>query len=547
MRRRRRTTDLLPVGSLAVAAVLAAVVLPSALRPPPEQQSTSAAFSPDAPPEDAPDAIIQSLRQAASRTAGATGSDDVAPTTTIPIVEKPSRGQCFGDPPRQVESLYAAPCRAAFTGDNGGSTHKNVSGEEIRIGMWHGLVSIDEGPISDTPPPGESSAHRTLRVLQSYFNQHYELYGRRLQIVYLNPDAEDEPGHRATAIRADEEWGVFASIYLATPYCDEMARRTLITFCDNLATSFYGPRDPYVWSLMPDLGRTDRLGAEYVCKKLVGRPAAFAGDAAYQQIERRIGVMVEADPVVSGDHTSRDIVRELTGQCGFDPVITTIDFDVSSEAGTAALATAIAKLRQENVTTVYLSARGGAWVIALGLADSAGYFPEWFQPGQYAIDWNSFAQLFPPTQSAHLFGLGVHEIARRLDDTDCYRAYRSVDPTAAPDRQTCLLFFHDLMALANGLQEAGPDLNPTTFRDGLRSMGARLYPNEPWAMGGGFAANDWTYIDTAAEIWWDPNAVDPEQGRPGAWRWTANGRRYLPGEIPAGEPLVFKEGITAPP
>lgn len=544
-RGRRRTVDLLPMLSLALSAVVAAVVLPSALRPPPEQQSASSAFSPDAPPEEEADAIVQSLRQAASRTAGASGAEPT-PVTTVPKVEKPSRGQCFGDPPRQVESLYAAPCRAAFTGDNGGATHKNVSGDEVRVAMWHGLISASEGTIPDAPPPGEGAAMRTLRILQAYFNKNYELYGRRLQIVWMDPADDEEATHRATAVRADEEWGVFASIYLSSPYCDEMARRTLISFCDNFASSFYPPRDPYVWSLMPDLGKTDRLGAEYVCKKLIGRKAAFAGDPAYQQMERRVGVLAESDPVVSGDHTSADIARALREQCGYEAV-TTIDFNVRNEQGVQQLTTGIAKLRQENVTTVFGSARGGSWAVFMALADSAGYSPEWFQPGQYAVDWNSFTQILPPSQSAHLFGLGVHEIARPLDETDCYRAYRSIDPSSSPDRQTCLLFFHDLMSVANGLQEAGPKLTPESFRDGLYSMGTRLYPNEEWAMGGGFSRGDWTYIDSAAEIWWDPNAVDPEQGRPGAYRWTNNGRRYLPGEIPEGEPLVFTDpGITRP-
>jgi hypothetical protein len=182
----------------------------------------------------------------------------------------------------------------------------------------------------------------------------------------------------------------------------------------------------------------------------------------------------------------------------------------------------------------------------MATADAQRYFPEWFQAGQYALDWNSFAQLLPVTESAHLFGLGVHPMARPLADTDCYRAYRTIDPTGTPDRSTCLTFFDDLMSIANGIQEAGPDLTPEHFRDGLWSIGQRLFGGEPSAMGGGYGPGDWTYIDSAAEIWFDTTATDPEQGRPGAWRWVRDGQRYLSGEIPEEAPQVFRDGITQP-
>ena len=548
MKRRRRIGDLLPFGSLALAAVLAAVVLPSALRPPPEAQPASSAFSPDAPPEEQQDAIVQSLRQAASRTAGATG-DDGPPTTTttIPVVEKPSRGQCFGDPPRQVEVLYSAPCRAAFVGDNGGATWRNVTAEEIRVAMWHPLVVLSEGEISATPPPGESAERRTLRVLQQYLNENYEFYGRRLQIVYLESPEDTEPAHRATAIRADEEWGVFASIYLYPGYCDEMARRQLVAFCNNLASSFFEQRQPYLWALLPDFGVTDSLSAEYLCKNIVGRKASFAGDTAYQQMERRIGVLVNSDQNLTAGHTAAEVEALINAECGFDAVVTTIDYDVASDSGLASVATAMARFRQDQITTVYLSGTGTDWSVILGLADSNAYLPEWFSPGQWAMDWNSFAQYVPQEQASHMFGIGIHEIAMPPDDTACARAYRTIDPNAAPDLNTCLMFFHDMIALANGLQEAGPNLTPESIRNGLFAMGRREFPDQTWAMGGGFGPGDLTWVDTAGEQWWDPNAVDPESGRLGAWRWTHNGRRYAKGEWPTdGGAQLFKEGITQP-
>ena len=60
----------MPLVWLGAAAIFVVTVLPSVLRPPPDTANTSAEFSPDAPPEDDPDAIIQSLRQAGSQHRG---------------------------------------------------------------------------------------------------------------------------------------------------------------------------------------------------------------------------------------------------------------------------------------------------------------------------------------------------------------------------------------------------------------------------------------------------------------------------------------------
>jgi hypothetical protein len=524
--------------------VLAAVVaLPSVLRPPPDQQQSSSALNPDAPPEESPEVLLQSLRQAASRTAGATGADDVT-VTTLPPVQKPSRGTCFGDPPRQVESIYAAPCRAAFVGDNGGATYRNVTGDEVRVGFWHGLVNTPEGPVSETPPPDENAAARTMRVLQAYINHHFELYGRRFQLVSLSPTDTSAAGHKAMAVRADQELHVFASIYLAPPYCEEMARRGLPTICDNVSRSFYERNQPYVWSWLPDLTTTDRLTAELVCKQLKDRPAAYAGDAALQATTRKIGVAVQSDPAVNGERSASELASALRDQCGIEAEA--IDFNAADDAGTGRLATAMSIFRSKGVTSVIVSAQGGLVLALMSTATANQYFPEWIVPGQYALDWNSFARLFPPEQSAHAFGVGPDEIARALNDTECFRAYRSEDPNGSPDRQTCLLFWQQLLTVANGIQEAGPTLTAESFRDGLYSIGERLYPGNAYASGGGFGPGDWTYLDSVGLFWWDNAATDPEQNGPGAYHWLHDGRRYVAGEIPAEEPQFFTDGITQP-
>jgi hypothetical protein len=184
--------------------VLAVVVLPSVLRPPPEQQQSSAALNPNAPPDEKAETILQSLHQAASRTAGATGRNGAAvPQPTTTTILKPTHGRCFGNPPRQTESAYSPPCRAAFTGDNGGSTAKNVTGDEITVSFWHVLgMPSHRGKIEDSPPPDEDGPYRTARVLQRYFNERYELYGRHLRLIATQEDPTTADAEHASAIHS---------------------------------------------------------------------------------------------------------------------------------------------------------------------------------------------------------------------------------------------------------------------------------------------------------------------------------------------------------
>ena len=69
-----------------------------------------------------------------------------------------------------------------------------------------------------------------------------------------------------------------------------------------------------------------------------------------------------------------------------------------------------------------------------------------------------------------------------------------------------------------------------------------------WSIGGGFKSPDpWSFNKYVGLVWWDPDAIDPEQGNKGANRFLNGGRRYTDGEIPI-EPLPwFESGITVGP
>ena len=545
MSRRRRSGGVLPLLYLAAAVALAAAVLPSALRPPPDQASASSALSPDAPPDDDPETIIQSLQQAGSRTAGATGEPPSTTTTTAaPAQSAPSRGQCYGDPPRTGESLYAAPCTPAWQPPpegNGGSTWKNVAPDEVRLGVSHTVGNGAEGVIPEEPSPNESAATRTLRVLQAYFNANYETYGRKIRIVQLPASNASPVDSKAHAVKADEEYRIFGAYYLYSGFCTEMARRTLLTMCNPMPEEYHAQHSPYVWAWMMDYSKVDRMAAEYICKRLNGRNADFAGGVE-QGRPRKFGLLYEASEARNAGRTHDYLQRLLRERCGVDAMGFTVDA-VDAQSASGRYASAVAQMRAAGVTSIVPQIEVGSAIEAMGAADGSGYAPEWLLFFPYGLDINIIGNLLPPSQMAHAFGMSAWELPARNNQTDCYRAYKSIDPSGTPSDGTCFNFFGPLQQMVNGIQQAGPNLTPETFRDGLYRQGHRFYP-QPWAIGGGYGPGDHTYMDNMAEIWWSGDAAKPEDGTPGAYMWVDGGRRYREGEIPETETQVFSNGTS---
>ncbi len=99
--------------------------------------------------------------------------------------------------------------------------------------------------------------------------------------------------------------------------------------------------------------------------------------------------------------------------------------------------------------------------------------------------------------------------------------------------------------MLDGIQEAGPELTPETFQEGLFKMGHR-FPAEPWAIGGGFGPDDYSYMDNVGEVWFNLNAVNPENSAPGAYVWSYEAKRFKRGELPADDGQLFQHGVTTP-
>jgi hypothetical protein len=539
--------------------VIAAMVLPSALRPPQDQPQSSSAFSPDAPP-DKEQSVFSSFNQASSGTPG--GLEEITPTsTTVPPATGPATtlppkklaSACpygFGNPPRQVESVYSPPCAPAFTGSNGGSTSKGVTATEIRHCFLMELTGsrAQSGEIlGGAAQPGENAVNRTYRVLLNYFNSRLQLYGRQLRFFYSAGDSSKSgpEKERSRAAEADESQNCFSAIQETNPASiDELTRRKIVTFTlAQVPESYFAPRDPYLWSFTPAGSQAVRMGAEYACKKLVGKPPKFTDDPTFDQTKpRKFGFIIYNLPEYDNPGPT---VEKLMKDCGAD-VGPTVTYDLTgSGSGSQGLSSAVTQMKVAGVTTIFYL---GDLISAGIFTQSAGnnYYPEWFLPGFGGVDSGHIARNYHSDQWKHAFGFSFYEITQPDEETECYKAYHEIDPSSEPDSGMCIYLWGNMVQLFGAMQEAGANLTPQTLKAAFLKQ-PPLKPSIPYHMAGGYGPNDHTFPDYATEMWWDPAGVGSD-GELRTYRFTNNGRRYTYGQWDTDDSKLFKEGVTlAPP
>ncbi|MGH9112898.1 MAG: hypothetical protein ACRDZN_11475, partial [Acidimicrobiales bacterium] len=90
-----------------------------------------------------------------------------------------------------------------------------------------------------------------------------------------------------------------------------------------------------------------------------------------------------------------------------------------------------------------------------------------------------------------------------------------------------------VLTVALGVQMAGPDLTPETFEAGLFAYPGGDGPAGAWK----FGPEHYTPVTDIREIWWDPDATSPFNGKQGTY--VDNGQRYSQENVPQGEPEVF--------
>ena len=356
-RRASRSDRTVPFIYGAIALLLGVILLPTILRPPQDQPQTSSAFSPDAPPDKNQSSIFSSFRVAGSgtaagvtQTAGEPGAAVTTTTTTPPKLVASACPYGFGNPPRQIESIYAPPCAPAFKGDNGGSTADGISSEAINVCFLMeltGTVSNDgEDAARITRPTTAPTCART-RCCATTSTRATSSSGRQLHFFYPTSDSSQsgDAQARARADKAADTDHCFAAVQETNPAAsDELAKRQILHFTvAQTPEKWFAEHDPYLWSFTPSGSQDVRLGAEYACKKLAHKPPSFTDDPTLTGAkERHFGAIVYNLPAYDNPGPQ---IKALMAECGVnvDPIVT---YDLTGgQASTAGLASAITAMQ----------------------------------------------------------------------------------------------------------------------------------------------------------------------------------------------------------
>jgi hypothetical protein len=456
---------------------------------------------------------------------------------------------CAG--PYQFDVLlgHGPPCQPVFAGDNGGATHLGVTADSVKVVYFSPMQNEQANQILGVKGLAVTSDQQdaAIAAYQDFINAHYELYGRKLVIKHVTTNCPASPPDydkcTAAAQKVVDEEHPFAVIWPTPTYADVFstwANAGVISIGGfGFDRSYYTDFRPFRYDLQMDGTQSADFIAEYYCKKLVGKPPDHAGAVIHPSIgSRNTPGLVRRLAVVSPEIrantlTSQRLIDEVKA-CGGDVVDRPFTYSSDITTATTQTESTIASLIQNRVTTIVCMCDVVAPIFFTKGLTSQQYFPEHVLPGMGLLDYDIAAQLYDQQQWTHAFGPSQLGIPTGLDDSDPGRVWRAQGNSGHPcGNNGCQLEWGYLQLAAEGIQQAGPTLNPLTFEQGL------LYNTAPVGGAGHvplyrWGPDDYTGVDDIKEVYWNPTATSAVDGSTGAYIAVGGDTRYQRGQLSAG-------------
>ncbi len=483
----------------------------------------------------ADDAAPAAGQQAAQSTGGAPAA---APHAT-------AAHDCPGGDVQTKLIKYSPPC-LTYDGNNGGSTWRGVTGSTItatcRLPTGGGSYSFEQllqvaaaqgVKITDT----YEDQVRTAMTLVAWFNKNFQFYGRKLVLKIVNGRGNplDEllgGGQEAAAADAldvaNNHKAFMEMCALTEPYADALARQGVIAIgALHMPIGWYQSRAPYAYGYFPDCSRMANVLVDYATKRFQGQKAVYAGDPAYRSRDRSIGLFVPDQPWYQECINAGSKKLEAAGI----HVAKRVDYALDINKLATFAANAVSQFKSAGVTTVVCFCDPISPVFMSSAARDQDYWPEWFVSGVLLSDVDAVGQFYDQDEWAHAFGISFLSEVYGGRAGEAYRVYKSISPDTEPATLTHHLYYYGVLMAAIGLQMAGPNLTPLTFRQGLFNYPQRCGEAGCWS----FNPDDLTAMDDAREIYYDPKQTSPLTCQPGHYVTTLEGKRYFT-DWPEGAP-----------
>jgi len=176
--------------------------------------------------------------------------------------------------------------------------------------------------------------------------------------------------------------------------------------------------------------------------------------------------------------------------------------------------TLVHQLSSDGVTSILFFGDPIAPVYFTAACTSQAYFPEHVLVGSGLIDHDQLGRLYDKQQWAHAFGPSDIPTPLPIDKSDAGIVWHAAGNTG-PLYNAATLPWSYFNLSANGLQEAGPHLDPGTFEQGaLSAPPVNVYANthDQYHAEAMLGQNKYTALTDQREVYWDANAISPTDG-----------------------------------
>ncbi|MDQ1374613.1 MAG: hypothetical protein QOJ09_1951, partial [Actinomycetota bacterium] len=457
---------------------------------------------------------------------------------------------------KQFQIFYAyktdPPCVAKFPAgaDNGGDTYQGVTRDTIKIVYFQEIPNAAVNAA--LAPQGLAATAEEIAAMdkaaQTFIAKHYELYGRKIAWERVQGDCPQTPPDYDKCLAAAREvikkkpfMVIWPTPLYATVF-DEWAKAGIVSIGGwHFDDKFFTQRRPYRYDAFMDGTSSANLIAEYYCKKLAGKNADHAGASTFpgtaqtiRSTHRRLGISV---PEIEANVSTAQHVAELIKKCdpGYDPIISTYESNIQTAEQQSQASTQ--KFISSKVTTVVCMCDPIAPVFGTKGFTQAGYFPEILSPGLGLLDYDKLGRLYNPQQMQHAFGPSHLRDEVPFHDSDAAIVWRDSGNTGDPCK-SCNLSWAYYALTAAMLQGTGPILNPLNLEKAVLTSkpngGWEASNHDPHVIMSKFGPGDYTALQDAREVYWDPNAISKIDGQPGAYVSIGGGRRWENGTWPGG-------------
>lgn len=438
-------------------------------------------------------------------------------------------GVACGPGVRQVTwTKYSPMCLPRFEGNNGGVTGQGVTPETITLTYRRqnsGQAQAIQA-IAGEATPSDAEYEHDLNVFIALFNRNYELYGRKVQLKGFNGKGDyllEDLGQGQQAAAADgitaRELGAFADITFPSAgslfFAQALQSQGIVAYDFPLnPQEWYEKNSPYQFNTFLSGQNWEQWVANLVCRRMKGMPATFAGDPELQNKERVFGLVGVEFPTWL--QVTDNIATRLASQCGVQVAkratyaenVGTLQQDASS---------IIAQMKASGVTTVICFCDPLMPIFISNAATAQEYRPEWI----FQNDFDPIQQVTDQDQMAHAMAPGPALLP--ASQSEAYAAYKLADPKGEPASPYYQAAYEVLLHVFAGLQGAGPNLNPESFRNGVFSMPASLPGGEFGDWEGGPGRH--TPIKSIGVVFWDTTNKSGN-GKMGTWRSCEGGKLF---------------------